>query len=147
MKENLADQTAEVMAWADLHGIDSHGIAYLTVYYERWQKGRINLKAKPKIIRETPLSTLFDGDGGLGHPTSRLAMQTAIEKALKAGMAISSVRNSAHFGACGFYAKMAADAGLIGIVSTTTTGKQVAPSGGKQAPIRHRPDCFRCTKS
>ena len=36
-----ADLTAEVMAWADLLGIDSHGISMIPVYHERWKrKGR-----------------------------------------------------------------------------------------------------------
>ena len=142
MAADLADQTAEVMAWADLHGIDSHGISMLTVYHERWKKGRVNLAARLKIERETPVSALIDGDAGLGHPTSRFAMETAIVKAKAVGMAISSVHNSVHFGACGFYAKMASDVGLIGIVSSTTSGKQVAPAGGREAQFGTDPLAF-----
>jgi len=69
-------------------------------------------------------------------------METAIAKAKISGMAISSVRNSAHFGACGFYAKMAADAGLIGMVTTSASGKQVAPTFGAEARLGTDPMAF-----
>lgn len=142
MPEANAEITAEVMAWADLHGIDSHGISMITVYHERWKLGLLNLTAEPTIIRETPVSTLINGNAGFGHPTSRFAMNTAIAKAKAVGMAVSSVRNSAHFGACGFYAKMAADAGLLGMVTTTASFRQVAPAGGKEARFGTDPLAF-----
>lgn len=142
MAKAEAGLTAEVMAWADLHGIDSHGISNLTVYHERLNLGLFNIKARPKIIKESPVSALIDGNAGLGHPTAHFAMSTAIAKAKKVGMAISSVRNSAHFGACGFYAKMATDAGLIGIVTTSASNKQVAPAGGKEARFGTDPLAF-----
>jgi LDH2 family malate/lactate/ureidoglycolate dehydrogenase len=142
MAKSDADRTAEIMAWADLHGIDSHGFSMLTVYHERWKQGRLNITAQPRIIKETPVSALIDGNAGLGHITSRFAMDTAIAKAKISGMAISSVRNSAHFGACGFYAKMAADAGLIGMVTTSASGKQVAPTFGAEARLGTDPMAF-----
>ena len=142
MPKANAELAAEVMAWADLHGIDSHGISMITVYHERWKNGRLNLAAQPEIIKETPVSALITGNAGLGHPTARYAMNTAITKAKAIGMAISSVRNSAHFGACGFYAKMAADAGFIGMVTTSASYKQVAPAGGKEARFGTDPLAF-----
>jgi LDH2 family malate/lactate/ureidoglycolate dehydrogenase len=142
MSKIAADRTAEVIAWADLHGIDSHGLSTLTGYHERWKKGRLNMAAQPRIMRETPVSALIDGDAGLGHLTSRFAMEIAIAKAKAMGMAISSVRNSAHFGACGFYVKMAADAGLIGMAATSTSGKQVAPARGVEARLGTDPLAF-----
>ena len=62
-------------------------------------------------MKETPVSALVDGDGGLGHVPAHFAMQVAIDKAKQSGMAIAAVRNSAHFGATGYYTLMAAKAG------------------------------------
>jgi LDH2 family malate/lactate/ureidoglycolate dehydrogenase len=137
-----AASTAEIMSWADLHGIDSHGISMIPGYDERRRAGKMRMEAEPRIVRETPVSALVDGDGGLGHVTSRLAMDTAIAKARAIGMGIAAVRNSAHFGACGFYAKMAADAGLVGMVTTSASGIQVAPTGGAQARFGTDPIAF-----
>lgn len=142
MPADHAARTAEVMAWADLHGIDSHGMSMLTVYDQRRRAGRLRMDAMPRVERETPVSALVDADGGLGHVPSRLAMETAIGKARGIGIGVVPVRNSAHFGACGFYASMAAEAGMIGMVATSASGIQVAPTGGKQARLGTDPWAF-----
>ena len=142
MPPEHAARTAEVMAWADLHGIDSHGMSMLTVYDQRRRAGRLRMEAVPRLERETPVSALVDADGGLGHVPSRLAMETAIAKARAIGVGVVPVHNSAHFGACGFYAAMAAEAGMIGMVATSASGIQVAPTGGRQARLGTDPWAF-----
>ena len=142
MKEAFAVRTAEVMAWSDLHGIDSHGISMIPAYYERHLSGRVNMRAEPSMSRQTPVSALVDGGGGLGHQPSRQAMEAAIERAQAIGVGVVVVHNSAHFGACGFYAAMAAEAGLIGMVSTSASIVQVAPTGGAKARLGTDPWAF-----
>ena len=142
MPPEHADATAEVMAWADLHGIDSHGFSMLTVYDARRREGRLRMDAVPRLERETPVSALVDAGGGLGHVPSRLAMGTAIAKAKAIGIGVVPVHNSAHFGACGFYAAMAAEAGLVGMVATSASLIQVAPTGGAQARLGTDPWAF-----
>ncbi|OWU85625.1 lactate dehydrogenase [Oceanicola sp. 22II-s10i] len=142
MPQTYAEQTAEVMAWTDLHGIDSHGISMLTVYHRHVGNKRLRMEAVPTIATQGPVNALVDGDGGLGHAPARLAMSTAIEKARTIGIGIAVVRNSAHFGACGFYANMAAEAGLIGMVTTSASLIQVAPAGGAQARFGTDPLAF-----
>lgn len=142
MSEAFAHRTAEVMVWADLHGIDSHGISMIPAYYERQRSGRVRMRAQPRIERETPVSALIDGDGGLGHEPSRQAMEAAIARARGIGVGVVSVHNSSHFGAAGFYAKMAADAGVVGMVATSASMVQVAPTGGAQARLGTDPWAF-----
>src|ERR1041384_7059062 len=139
MDESTASDTAEIMSWADLHGIDTHGISMVPPYDERRRAGKIDMGAVPSVLRHTPVSALVDGGGGLGHPAARLAMSTAIEKAKATGVGIVPVRNSAHFGACGFYALMAVEAGLIGMVTTPAGGNQEAPTDRAQARRAARP--------
>ena len=142
MPPATAAGTAEIMAWADLHGIDSHGISMIPTYDAHRRNGKMRMEAIPRIVKDTPVSALIDGDGGLGHPTSRLAMDTAIAKARTVGIGVVAVRNSSQFGACGFYARMAADAGLIGLVTTSASGIQVAPTGGRAARLGTDPIAF-----
>jgi len=137
-----AVRTAEVMGWADLHGVDSHGLSMLTVYDERRRAGRLDMLAEPSVLTETPVSALIDGGGGLGHVPARFAMETAITKARQSGMAVSAVRNSAHFGATGYYTNMAAEAGLIGMAATSAAGVQVAPTFGAEAKLGTDPWSF-----
>jgi LDH2 family malate/lactate/ureidoglycolate dehydrogenase len=142
MPEDNAEATADILSWADLHGVDSHGISMLPGYDRLRRSGRANMKARPRIIKETPVSALVDGDGGLGHVPARFAMQVAIDKAQQSGMAITAVRNSAHFGATGYYTLMAAKAGLIGMGCTGASSIQVAPTFGKEAKLGTDPWSF-----
>ncbi len=142
MPEENAEPTSEILAWADLHGVDSHGISMLPGYDRLRRNGRVRMDARPRILRETAVSALVDGGGGLGQVPARFAMRTAIDKARQSGMAAVAVRNSAHFGACGFYTLMAAEAGLIGMAATSASGIQVAPTFGKQARLGTDPWSF-----
>ena len=142
MPEDNAETTADILGWADLHGVDSHGISMIPGYDRARRSGRANMQARPRIIKETAVSALIDGDGGLGHVPARFAMQVAIDKAKEAGIAITAVRNSAHFGATGYYTLMAANAGLIGMACTSNTVPQVAPTFGKEAKLGTDPWSF-----
>jgi LDH2 family malate/lactate/ureidoglycolate dehydrogenase len=142
MPEDSAETTADVLSWADLHGVDSHGMSMIPGYDRLRRSGRANMKARPRIIKETPVSALVDGDGGLGHVPARFAMQVAIDKAKAAGIAIAAVRNSAHFGATGYYTLMAANEGLIGMACTSASSIQVAPTFGKEAKLGTDPWSF-----
>src|SRR5271155_3895946 len=142
MPADNAEATADILSWADLHGVDSHGISMLPGYDRLRRSGRANMEARPRIIKETPVSALVDGDGGLGHVPARFAMRVAIDKAKEAGMAIAAVRNSAHFGATGYYTLMAAKEGLIGMACTGASSIQVAPTFGKEAKLGTDPWSF-----
>jgi len=142
MTDENAETTAEILSWADLHGVDSHGISMIPGYDGLRRSGRARMDAVPKIVRETPVSALVDGGGGLGHVPAHFAMNVAIEKAKKVGMAAVVVKHSAHFGAAGFYSLMAANAGLVGMSCTSASGIQVAPTFGKQARLGTDPWSF-----
>src|SRR5438067_6832426 len=92
MPEENAETTADILSWADLHGVDSHGMSMIPGYDRLRRAGRANMQARPHIVRETPVSALIDGDAGLGHVPARFAMQVAIDKAKQSGMAIAAVR-------------------------------------------------------
>lgn len=142
MPEDNAEITAEILAWSDLHGVDSHGISMIPGYDRLRRAGRARMDARPAIAQETPVTALVDGGGGLGHVPGHFAMQTAISKAKTSGLAAVAVRNSAHFGATGYYTLMAANEGLIGMACTACAGIQVAPTFGKEAKLGTDPWSF-----
>jgi LDH2 family malate/lactate/ureidoglycolate dehydrogenase len=142
MPEANAEITAEILAWADLHGVDSHGISMLPGYDRLRRNGRVKLDAEPRVLRQTAVSALVDAGGGLGHVPARFAMNLAIEKARTAGMSAVVVRNSAHFAACGYYTLMAAEAGLVGMACTSAGGIQVAPTFGRKPRLGTDPWSF-----
>src|SRR3954449_1348010 len=142
MPEENAETTADILSWADLHGVDSHGMSMIPGYDRLRRNGRANMQCRPKIVKETAVSALVDGDGGLGHVPAHFALRVAIDKAKAAGMAITAVRNSAHFGATGYYTLMAAKEGLIGMACTSASSIQVAPTFGKEAKLGTDPWSF-----
>src|SRR5260370_42086124 len=81
MPEETAASTAEIMSWADLHGIDTHGISMVPPYDERRRARRIDMRAQPVVARETPASALIDGGSGLRHANPRRPLEPAIGKA------------------------------------------------------------------
>jgi LDH2 family malate/lactate/ureidoglycolate dehydrogenase len=142
MPEENAETTSEILSWADLHGVDSHGISMIPGYDGLRRSGRAKMDARPKITKETPVSALVDGGGGLGHVPGHFAMSAAVAKAKSAGVGIAVVKHSAHFGAAGFYSLMAANQGLVGMSCTSASGIQVAPTFGKQARLGTDPWSF-----
>ena len=134
--------TAEVMIETDLAGVDSHGISMLMDYDESRRKGKLNLAARPRIIRENPVTALVDADAGLGHPAAVFGMTVAIGKAKTAGVGVVAVRNSHHFGAAGYYAAMAAQAGLVGLVTSATRTIGVVPTRGAIPVLGTNPLAF-----
>jgi LDH2 family malate/lactate/ureidoglycolate dehydrogenase len=65
--------------------------------------------------------------------SSCIAMRKAIEKARAAGIAISTVRNSGHFGAAGYYSNMAASSECIGVSMCNVDPGVTAP--GSRGPV------------
>jgi LDH2 family malate/lactate/ureidoglycolate dehydrogenase len=131
MHAELARTAAEVMVETDLAGVDSHGVSMLMDYDEYRRRGKLNLKARPKIVREGPVTALIDADAGLGHPAAVMAMNLALEKAKTMQVGVVTVFNSHHFGAAGYYAAMASKRGMVGMVTSATRTMAVVPTRGK----------------
>ena len=142
MDDDSIAATVEVMLYADLRGIESHGFSTLTLYDEYRRSNKLTLRPQPRVVRETPVTALLDGDGGLGHLPSQRAMRLAIEKASKCGVGVVSVRNSNHFGAAGAYATMAPERGLIGFVTSATWRPGIVPTFGADAMLGTNPIAF-----
>jgi LDH2 family malate/lactate/ureidoglycolate dehydrogenase len=133
----------DVLLLSDLYGIESHGTSRLVKYHKDILNGLIDIHAQPETVFETPVSAVIDAHDGMGHVVAKMATRLAIEKAKKAGMAFVTVRNSTHYGIAGYYAKMAADEGLIGISTTNTTAIMV-PTFGRQAMLGSNPLAISC---
>ncbi len=118
MSEPAREACVRLMVAADLRGIDSHGVMMLPLYDELRQDWRLKMDPRVKVVRESPVTALVDGDMSLGHYPADYAIKLAIRKARGAGLAAVAVRNSNHFGAAGVYAMQAASAGLIGMAMT-----------------------------
>lgn len=136
--EQDAQQAADVLAAADLRGIDSHGVARLRTYVDMLSHGRINPRPNISIIRETASTATMDGDNGLGLVVAPRANELAMEKALNVGTGWVSVCNTNHFGIAGYYVLKALERDLIGWAMTNTT-PLVAPTWGCERRLGTNP--------
>ena len=142
MSDAHAATTAEMMVETDLRGVDSHGISMLPSYDKEFRAGRLNMKPVFKTVRENLATTLIDADRSLGHPVSVHAMNLAVDKCRSTGVAVVSVVNSHHFGAAGCYSKIAADRGVIGMVTASTRGITMVPTFGAEPVLGTNPLAF-----
>jgi LDH2 family malate/lactate/ureidoglycolate dehydrogenase len=142
MPEAFIADTVEIMLWADLAGIESHGAAMMPLYDQFRGEGKIVVAPTIRVVRETPTTAVVDGGNGLGHVPSKRAMRLAIAKARMAGLGAVAVRASNHYGAAGAYAMMAAEAGLIGISTTAVHTPSVVPLWGADATFGTNPIAF-----
>ncbi len=133
-----AEITADILVRADLRGIESHGVARLRRYVDGIKNGVVKTKPNIRIVLETPVSALVDGDYGLGQVIAYKAMKIAIEKAKKNYVGLVGVKNSNHFGIAGYYALMAVKEDMIGL-TLTNTRPLVAPTYGKKKVIGTNP--------
>ncbi len=135
-----ASITAQNLVKADLRGIESHGVARLKRYTDGIKNGVVKVHPDIKVIRQSPVTALLDGDSGLGQVVSYRAMNMAIEKAKGNYVGLVGVRNSNHFGIAGFYGLMALEQDLIGLVMTNTR-PLVAHTFSKQKLVGTNPIC------
>lgn len=129
-REESAD-ISDVLVAADLYGIDSHGVQRLTRYCKAVEDGFIDPKAEITVVKETPLTAVWDGTRTMGQLAAKRAMSTAIEKAKAHGVGAVLVRGSNHFGIAGYYTQMAGNANLMGMCMTNTEAIAVPPNGRK----------------
>jgi LDH2 family malate/lactate/ureidoglycolate dehydrogenase len=134
-----AGRCADTLLYADVRGIDSHGVSNMfPSYVAGLRSGTINPAPQWKVVREAPATATVDSDAGLGLTVGPQAMQLAIAKARACGVGTVAANNGRHFGAAAYHAHLAADAGMIG-VSMTVGGIQVAPTYGARAMVGLNP--------
>ena len=130
LPEKRSDQLAGWLTDNDLRGVVSHGTQQIATYARLMRDGILNKDPKVELVKETPVSALMDGDGGLGYFPSYEGTEHAIEKAMTSGIAIMVSRNHGHFGAAGIYSRMGIGHDLLMYV---TSGHQLKLRDG--API------------
>ena len=142
MPEAHAATTADMMLETDLRGVDSHGISMLPTYDREFRAGRLNMRPQFKRLREGPSMALIDADASLGHPVAVHAMNLAVDKCRESAVAVVSVVNSHHFGAAGCYSRIAAERGVIGMVTSATRGVSMVPTFAAEPVMGTNPLAF-----
>ena len=112
---------AEVLVWADLRGVDTHGVSRIPMYLRLIDDGDLNLTPSIKIRTETPASILVDADRAAGPIAMTKAMNAAVRLARDAGVGLGLVRATTHTAALGYYTLMAAEHGMAALALAAST--------------------------
>ncbi|MCM3761986.1 Ldh family oxidoreductase [Alkalihalobacillus oceani] len=123
---------------ANLMGHHSHGIARLTDYIVRIEKGLAKKHTELTYIKNAPSVALIDANNGWGQVASETAVEVAVEKAKEAGSSWVGVYNSNHYGTSGYWTSKISSNGMIGI-SMTNTSPVMAPFGSREASLGTNP--------
>src|SRR5947208_11248541 len=115
MSEAHAALTADVLVWADLRGMGSHGVMRVPRYVDFIRKGHLNVRPSIRRSYDPPGCVLLDAARRAGTITWREGMRAACEKAKSAGIGLALVKSTTHTAALGYYTQTAARDGFAGI--------------------------------
>ena len=127
---------------ANLAGHDSHGVQHIPGYVRAVQEGRVQPNAAPVVLRETPVSALVDGQFTFGQISARVGTEVAIAKAKSAGVAAVGVVRCTHIGRLGTYSTLAAEQGVVLMVTIGAMLPATAPFGGRKPVFGTNPFSF-----
>ncbi|AEJ60489.1 Malate/L-lactate dehydrogenase [Spirochaeta thermophila DSM 6578] len=141
LPRDQAAVVAEVLVFADLRGVHSHGVMRIPHYAERIRRGGINTSSTFPISPRGRVAFLLDAEGGMGHVAANKATEAALELVSKEGLALAGIRRSSHAGAMSYYVQKALDAGVAALV-VANTDPAVVPPGGKVPFLGTNPLAF-----
>ena len=130
--------TADNLVFANLRGVDSHGVIRLKAYGDRLRAGGFRAGVRARTLSETLSCAALDAGGGVGQVAGVAAMDLAIAKAKTTGVGLVTVKNTNHFGAAAFFAVRALKHGMIGCAATNA-GATMAPTGGRERRLGNNP--------
>ena len=131
---SLAKATAETEA----DGVASHGLAYIPIYCEHVQCGKVDGQAKPSLNKPKPGVITVDAATGFAHPAISMGFDALIPTAREQGIAALAISNSYNCGVLGCHTRVLAEAGLLGI-GFTNAPASIAPSGGQKPVVGTNP--------
>jgi ureidoglycolate dehydrogenase (NAD+) len=141
---------ADVLVWADLRGVSSHGVMRIPAYADHIRRGEYN--PAPKLrVEELGATALLDADLAPGPVAMSAAMDAAMALTRRYRVGWCVARNITHPGAVGYFAATAAKAGFAGlamcasqpmmayqgtrVAAVSTNPIAIAIPGGERAPL------------
>jgi ureidoglycolate dehydrogenase (NAD+) len=151
MSAEHAGTVADVLVWANLRGVDSHGVMRIPRYVEMIDTGVVNPTPAITTRTETAAAVVIDGDRVIGPVGMTLAMSAAVAKARDVGVGLALLRATTHTAALGYYTLKAAEEGMVAIAlaaswpnmgyhgaraaGVSTSPVSIAVPGGERGPV------------
>jgi len=137
MVEGNARTVAEVLVWAELRGMGSHGVMRVPRYVEWMRRGDLNGRPEMKS-RESGATITVEADRAAGPVAMVHAAELAVAKARDTGIALVLVRSTTHTGAIGYYTQLGARSGMATIAITASV-PNMAYHGARAAGVSTAP--------
>src|SRR5437660_5241309 len=134
MSEADAAVVADVLVWANLRGVDTHGVLRIPRYVDLIETGDMNAKPAIAIRTETPASVLIEADRAAGPVAMMRGTTAAVRKARDAGVGRALVRATTHAAALGYYTLAPAREGMAA-VALAASWPNVAYHGTRAAGV------------
>src|SRR4051812_1843369 len=116
MRTEDARIVADVLTWANLRGVDSHGVARLPGYLSEIAAGHFNPTGRPVLRSRLPGTFVLDCSGTAGPVCMMDAVRKCISTASELGVGVGVVSAPTHVGAIGYYTQAIAKQGHAGLV-------------------------------
>ncbi len=134
----LAVEWTASLVWANLRGVDSHGVLRVPGYVDRLKTKAINPSPHMRIEQRAGAVVVLEADRAPGAIAMGRAMTEAIACARDTHVGWCAARNITHAGAVGYFALQAALTGMAGIVMTAS-GPLMAYHGARVAGVSTNP--------
>ena len=128
----MAEATARHLVRAEEQGLPTHGMSRVPFYCGMLRRGRSDGAAQPAMVADRAATCLIDNRDGLPYVSAQWAVEEAIQRARRNGIAFAGIRNSAHVGVLGIHLLPVAEAGLVGFAFTNSPAA-IPAWGGKKA--------------
>jgi LDH2 family malate/lactate/ureidoglycolate dehydrogenase len=129
---------ADVLVWANVRAIDSHGVIRVPRYVYWMGTGELNPTPVITVRTDTPAAVVIDADRAAGPIAMTTAMATAMDKAREVGIGLALVRATTHTAALGYYTLAAARDGMAA-VALSGSGPNMVYHGARAAGVSTAP--------
>ena len=138
MNEADAALLGDSVAHSDFTGIYSHGLSRFANYLKRFANGAMKANAEITVVTDTGSTVAFDCDNGCGVISVRRVYERMVDRAKQYGIVIATGRRSSNIGCGSYFAKKAAEDGLVAMFCCNTI-RCVAPFGGSESLLGTNP--------
>src|SRR2546421_1311876 len=134
----MAEAAARHLVRAEQQGLPTHGMSRVPFYCGMLRNGRADGSARPAMLTERAGACLIDNRDGLPYVSVEWAVEEAIQRARRNGIAFAGIRNSAHVGVLGIHLLPVAEAGGGGFAFAHPPAAH-APRGGQKGLFGRKP--------
>jgi L-lactate dehydrogenase len=140
MEARIADTVGHLLVVTDTMGRRTHGLAMAPLYLAEIRNGGMSLAGEPAVVKDTGATQVWDGAYLPGHWVVKRAIDSALERAARTGVASVAIRRSHHVGSLATLAKLATDRGFVAILANSNpAARYVAPFGGTEPLLTPNP--------